>query len=367
MKKSIETTSLYLDIHSIIKVWAPDIPKEICNFLNKRLGSFTLSSYHNPEEADILLLQLKENPMLDSSLNRWNSLYGFWFTEYEKQLAIVFNYKGKSDVVIIFSKVIKILYTNRPKMSRRLYGILLFCLKLAINSKNGVLFHGAIARKGNNSVLLTGHRGTRKTMLLLTMLKNGWDYLSDDKFVLHNHNAYLFQNFIALQDHHFEALPWLREKMPVNRRFSKLSALLRKNAGTFAQKHVHKHLLHGIDRFCNPSVHIQGDELFPSCKILNSVRPSTVIALFTGPVFNIEVVSKTDIIDELALIMRLISDDSNALECMLALYDSRFRYNMKEIIADNLNKLDFYKLTIPNNCDVDWVFQEVNKCLKQVS
>lgn len=361
----MSTKSLYLNIHNLIHVWAPNIPQNVSNYLRSQLGIFPVCSDNKPEEIDIHLIQLQEAPKLASSVNRWNSLYGFCLSEYEKQQAVIFNYKGTPDVIVTFSEVIKILYINRPRVSNRLYGILLFCFKLVLNKKNGLLFHGAIAKKEDNSVLLIGHRGTKKTLLLLTMLREEWDYLSDDKFVLHDNNAYSFQPFIKIMNYHFDLLPWLDEIKPGIRRPKNWA--FRKRIGDLAQMHVHKYLLPAVDKYCNPSLDIKVDTLFPACKILHSVKPSTVIVLFIGPGFSFTNVSKKEaVVDEIALIQQLAFQDMNSFENLLALHNSKFRYDIKEIVADNMNGQRFYKLVIPDNYDIDRAYQEVSHCLKQV-
>ena len=366
MVKSINSTSLYLDIHSLIKVWAPDMPHEISRYLNNHLGLFSAEPCGNRKEVDILLLQLQEFPTLTSSAYQLNSLYGFWLTEYQNQQAVVFNYRGEPDIIVIFSDTIKIFYNKRLKVSSKLYGILLFCFNLVLQKKNGLLFHGAAAKDENNCILLTGHRGAKKTIFLLAMLRNGWDYLSDDKFILHDTNAYLFQTFIPILNHHFDSLPWLAEIIQNNEKFRR-KAKLRKIVRNSAQRDLPSYLFPSIERFLyDPSLIIEVNKLFPTCKLIPSAKPSVVIVLSIGPQFKFESTSKNEIIDEMLAIQMLAFHKFSSLAYLFPLYNKSYKYDLKNILDRNLIDPKFLKLTIPDDYSFDRVHNDIKQCLKQV-
>jgi hypothetical protein len=367
MAKSINNSQLYLDIYSLIRVWGPNMTYELSRYLLNQLGLFSVETTGKLQDIDILLLQLEEVPVLTSSEQRLNLIYGFVITEYQNQQAIIFNYRGGADIIAIFSDNIKIFYRNRIGISKKLYGILLFCFNLVLNKKNGLLFHGAIAKNENNGILLAGHRGTKKSMLLLTLLRNGWDYLSDDKFILHNNNSYLFQSFIPLRGHHFNSLPWLAELNKNSEKFIRRSKL-REKARNYSIRKLPGYLQPTVERFFgDPSITVYINKLFPSSNLIQSTRPSKVFVLLTGSQFRLENIPRDKIIDEIITVQKLLFHKYSQLEYLLSIYNKSFKYDIKKILDKNLPDQMFFKLTVPDDLDISSVYQEVIHCLKQVS
>jgi len=358
--------SLYLDIFSILRVWAPDLPGNIRELFCSQLGRFARETANAPEKPDILFLPIIESPPITKASEQMSDLFGFYIADYQGGKSVVFTHKGRPDFIVVFSEPIQVFYQNRPRLVWRLYGVFLFCLRLALIRKNGLLCHGTIAEREGCSVLFTGHRGIKKTLLLLTMLRHGWDYLSDDKFVLHNGEAHIFQSFLVLRDHHFEALPWLMDVISEHRQFMRWSAL-RKGLRRFMRSHLPKKLLPVSDKLFNPMLQVEVNSLFPGCKVLTSAKPSVIILLQLGIKFDIIKTSREEIINDMALIQRLAFQESIVLEDMIALYESRIRHDIPGLISRNLESNTFLKVILPGDCNLDLVYGEVERCLGQPS
>ena len=366
MANSKNKKSLFFNLHSLIKIWAPNVPKEVNGFLISQLGHFIIKPRNKTKKVDIILLELNKLPVFKWSMDRWDSLFGFYLTEYQGQDALVFNYKGKPDVIVSFSETINLFYLNRPNVCRKIYAILLFCIDLSLNKKDGLLLHGAVVKNEKHCLVLMGHRGTKKTMLLLTMLRDGWDFLSDDKFILFNSTAYLFQPTVPLRGHHFDSLPWLTEIVSDKQKIMKWSAAKR-GLAYLSRRYVHKHLLPAMDKFLNPSLVISADILSPTCKIISSATPSIFIAIIMGNAFKLKNISKGDIIEKMTLIQRMSFYEFGQAEYMLHLYKKNLKYDIKNIIESNLCCNHFFVLTIPDDFDINQTYQELRKCIKQVS
>jgi len=366
MEKKVDFTSFNLNIHSIIKVNAPDMPQNISRYLSRRFSLFTVGNECvEGEKADILMMRLKHTPVRTSTGDHMNLLYGFWITGYEGRHAIVFNYKGKPDIVLSISDNIKIFYSNRKRAANKLYGLLLYCINVALNKKNGLLFHGTMVKNENNHILFVGHRGAKKTLLLLKMLSDGWDYLSEDKVVMHNNNTYLFQDFIVVRNHHLELLPWFANAVQEKKGLKKWSPL-RKKIRMFSQKHFPKYVHSVIEKYCNPLININVNTIFPSAQIIQSAKPSIVIVMFTGSEFEFVAASKNDMIESISSNQRILFNNCSMFENLLNFYNGKSEYNLNKVISDNLNDQTFFKLTIPGDCEIEWLYQKIKHCLSRL-
>ena len=357
---------MFFNLHSLIKIWAPNVPIEINSFLSRQLGHILTEPQNKTDESNIFLLELNKPPVFKKSFERWDSLFGFYLTQYQGQDAIVFSYKGKPDIIVSLSDTIEIYYLNRPNICHKLYGTILFCINLSLNKLDGLLLHGAAVKNEKHCLVLTGHRGTKKTMLLLTMLRDGWGFLSDDKFILLNSSAYLFQPTVPLRGHHFNTLRWLSEIVSDKQQLIKWSATKRRLL-CLARRHVHKHLLPAVDRFLNPSLVVPADIFSPMCKIVYSSTPSMFIAIFAGNKFELRDIPRDDFIEKMSIIQQMASHEFAQTECMLHLYNRESGHNLKNIIDKNICCHHFFRLTIPGDFDINQAYQELMKCIRQVS
>ena len=369
MEKSLKKTSLFFDVHSLITVRAPDMPDQVGNTLIKQLKLF-ISDLDTKSDhvlnADIVMLMRKPDRSLELPKNDTNTNYGFWITEYNGEQAIIFTYRNKPDIIVTISHLIKIFYVNRPRVAGKLYSILLFCFHLALYKKNGLLFHGAVATKKDNCVVLLGSRGSKKTMFLLSMLKDGWDYLSEDKFILHNNRAYIFQSSTPLRDQHFLLLPWLANLLPDSAKLKK-KLEFRKWARTVFFKYAPQYLLHPMKKYYNPSITIDVNKLFPDSKVISSAKPSIIIMISSGNQFDFKSVSRGSIIGEINTLHHLIMNAiSQELIPLLFLYNQNYKYDFETIVNSSFSDQQFFKLTIPVNSDMENIYKDFTSCLNQV-
>ena len=103
---------------------------------SERLGAFVQNPQQYSGDADILLVPSKGMLRLPKASQQMDSLYGFSIANYQGQVSATFSHRGQQDIVIVISDQFKILFRIRPGIERRLYGILLFCIKTAFVNKN---------------------------------------------------------------------------------------------------------------------------------------------------------------------------------------------------------------------------------------
>lgn len=360
---------LYLDIHSLIKVSSPPMPDEVSRYTREKLNLFLTDAPITEKDSDIFISRLESCHAFEWANYHVNLKYGFLITEGNGETAVIFSYRARPDVIVILSKPIRVLYSEREKISDRLFDALMFCFNIVLCKKNGMFFHGAVAEKEGRAVLLTGPFGTKKSLLLLAMLKDSWNFISDDKFILHGGNAYILYPEIMVRAYYLKYLPWLESIIPDVKNFKKAEAF-REWIRVFASRHLPAPLFPVLSKFYDPyaPVNINTDVLFHDCKIMKSGKVSAVVLLSDGHNLEITKMSKTEMIEHLAAVQRLISYEESKISSLrerLSLRDSSFRCSIYDIINSNFSDQAFFKLTMPSDCDMDDALRELNHCLSQ--
>lgn len=369
MTKTAIDKPLYLDIHSLIKVSSHPMPDEISRYTREKLSLFLTNAPITEGESDIVISKIEPHYSFGWTDYHFNLEYGFRITEYKGETAVIFAHRARPDVVVILSDPIRIFYVERQGISDKLYDALVFCLQITLLKRGGLFFHGAVAKREGSTVLLAGPFGSKKSMLLLTMLRDNWNFISDDKFILHGGNAYMLNPIIMLRDYYLEFLPWLEDIVPDVKKFKKAEAyraLIRK----FAVRHLPASFFPLLRKFYDPfvPVNINVSALFPAFKTIMSARISVVVLLSAGPELKVTEVPRSDILEDLAAVQRLINYEElrfSLLKEQLFLQEKTFRCTIDDIIDGNFNDQVFFKLTLPINCDMNLAYLELNRCLVQ--
>ena len=69
---------------------------------------------------------------------------------------------------------------------------------MAFQRQGRALLHGAVFRREEMGLVLFGQRGIGKTQLALNLLRKGWKYVADDKFLLEDGVAHSYQQSLLL-------------------------------------------------------------------------------------------------------------------------------------------------------------------------
>lgn len=351
--------SLSLSIHSLVTINAFELPEKVKDYLLERLGSFVIADNKDSADITIKLLPDSHNFTLSESL-----IYNFWLTEFQGQKTIAFTYRGEAVIAVVLSEHMSILFRPVKKIAEKLYTLLLYCIHLQLLRRNALLFHGALAvsKNKNKRVVLTGPRSSKKTSLLLNLLRDGWHYLSDDKFILNKQNAYCFQGQIILYQHHIDVLPWLLQH------HSNLASLnhwrvVRTRFKHLSLNHLPNCFNQALEPYYNHSLKLSVQELFPGSQIVNCAQPNIVVVLIFGLVFELKLVSLEEVLSDLTSIQSLAFYKFFQFEKVLSLIDSSYTFKLDEIIQTNLKQAQFFKCTIPYDYNIEQAYKELSICL----
>ena len=76
-----------------------------------------------------------------------------------------------------------------------LYNALHIPMGCIFAQKNNLVFHGAIAEKHNKCFMFVGDPGAGKSSLLMHLIKNGWNFITEDISIINDHNYHCFRSF----------------------------------------------------------------------------------------------------------------------------------------------------------------------------
>ncbi|MBI9092980.1 MAG: hypothetical protein JEZ12_27510 [Desulfobacterium sp.] len=356
---------VYFDCHSLLKIRAPGIPGKLNQLLCRELGRFVTKHLGSPARADIVMEPVANIPEPAAFSHHMASRFGFRVIHSRGSVAAVFEHRGTPDVMVVFSDPVKIFYRDRIGIERRVYAMVLFSMMRVLNKKNSLLCHGAVVRHHKNAFLLAGPRGTGKTMLVLSLLRRGWDYLSDDKFMLRDNTAHIFQPFIVLRGHHFSALPWLGALDPGYDGFARNA-----RRQTRIQEQITRFLprkwLPSLDRFLNPCIRVGADAFSRQTRILDSVKLSAGVLLCHGSQFTAARVSRGAFLNGFGLIQQMAAREFSDLEKMINYHDPGLGTDAGVILDQNMAADTFVKITLPPDKRPDAMATEVAKCLEQL-
>ncbi len=363
MEQKVNENPYLLSIHSLVKVWAPALRADIQANIDGRLGRFAVKKVIKPKQPDIVIEKLTErDPALDELASIMGKHNNSWFTEFNGSDAVVFKYRERPDVIVTLSNPIRILYYERPGVADRVYGSLFLAVQIALCRKGAILFHGAVLKKGRKTVILTGASGSRKSIVALCMLKNGWDFLSDDKCILKDEKAFCFQKPI-LDEFHLKVLPWLPYLIEDSVKILE-KARKKKRIKSYSEQHLPSYLLPAVKRFYRSSLMLDIQDIFPEAKLLKSAKPTHTIMLGTGPELKIKEVAHKRALKDLSLIHTLfLGECEHLLECH-SLYNGEVSYDFDKLIKSNFTGLKLLRLTMTELCDFEEVYRLIEKTLK---
>jgi GTPase SAR1 family protein len=356
---------LWIDIHSIIRVKVHEYNKTLYNILEKYYATFFHEKGNESERFDIILSQLRNK---DEYAMHYQSKYfvSFWIKKIDGEVCIVFGYRGMPDTVIVLSNPIRLLYTIRKGFAGILFDRIVDAIHFALIRKRGVLFHGAVMSKGNMCILIVGPSGMGKSILVIDMLKDKWDYISEDKFILLNHKAYLFRPYIPIKDYHIRFFPELLERdlLSKNRRSYFFS---RKWLKSFIFKYFPEDIISRVEGLYSPTHFAQVNEIFPDCKVIYSAKPNISVILKPGFETKFSLQDRETALQDILTLQWLAFPDFEMVIRTLSLFGYENQNEINNSIIDNLKDIQIFNMMASYNEDPRMLYRSLQKGLESIT
>jgi len=295
-----------------------------------------------------------------------HSPYKMAAMRYEGKMGMALAYQDTPDIVFVPSKPLTIYYTPRKGVFGRLYVLLLFAIQLVLRRKNALLFHGAAAVRDSLCVILTGLRGSGKSQLFLQMLHDDWHYLSDDKFILHDGQALMFQPLIGISDHHFSLQPWLTDQLHGKSKvkYCELSRNIRGATQRLSMHLMPKFIYDIALRYFKPVMQADVRTLFPQSELIYQKRIDRMVVLHCDQHLHCKRDKSLKSLEDIIAVQKLVFYSMGPFERLLYFcMEGEPIPQVSDVIKDNIEKIPLYKMGLPFGEDIEEGYEKLLRCL----
>jgi len=338
-------------------------PPSISNLVQKQWSRFATPIAINKPSIIAHPVDILYDTKLHRPLGTGVQPYTFQITD--KGAVALFYYRGKPDLQVCWCATgIRVDYHPRPGMANRLYGVLLWLLQNTFNKEGAALLHGAVIvpKDTNSAVLLTGPRGSGKTLLLLTLLKNAkGSYLAEDKTILFKNQVFCFHNDVPIQDHHIEALPWLVEQSTAINQLARYR-LRRMRRRRFLEHHLPSYLLSRFEKWVMGSASVPVNTLMGRNDSVKKAPLHRILILTPGDAFVVRECSRSQGIAALMCIQEQTLGTFSRLQQHLFLWSQKHASSPITALNEIEKTVSFFRVDLPSDWNPVEIAEELRLC-----
>ncbi len=244
---------------------------------------------------------------------------------------------------------------------RRTYGLILLAIDLALRQKGGTLFHGVCLLRDDRCVILYGARGSSKTLIGLSLMREGWDYVADDKFILSDGTAHLFEDVLGIRDHHVRKLPWLTEHL--HGQDGVASATLHKMISEAGNRFVPKRYTTPWQRKWDERHDVKVTQAFPDIRAVEAASPDVCVHLRPSNRLHMQPLDDEDF-HLAAAVQHMKFQEVHPLEDLLITFCNSTRPEPHQLLTNNLADTDMYQLETSDQVSAGQMAMEVDRCVE---
>ncbi|NKN33900.1 hypothetical protein [Marichromatium bheemlicum] len=344
-------TDLELALYQRVHIRLQHLPTSHNSVVCARLGHFLVAPGHHP--ADVLCAPMPEGAAVLRHLAPKVAPQQVTTVWFEGRRVLFYSHRGDPDLILDPGTPIRLFVARRAGVVKRFYNALLFAIHLSATRHGGLLLHAAALRDpAGRTALVLGPRRSRKTHLTLQLLHQGWDYLADDKLLLLDRRAHLFERRLIIRRHHLGALPWLATRLdhpsaPLMVRSHRLRRLLERLQHQ-AARHIDEKLQPRLQPLLDPAATCDLSQVFPDNRILSSARPDALFILAPGVDLDCVPLAPATQLSQLVAIEQLYLAGMGPLDAM-----SRYAApetappELSTLLAENLGEIPGFMLSLP--------------------
>lgn len=353
---------LWLDFHGIIKVRGRGLSSAHAATLKKNFPQFLKQSPVEEGTYDIEIQPMDEEVFryLDVNLHKKFARLQLDFDRDDEPL-VTMSYRGALDMVIQSREKVVLQFRPRNGGFGKFILCVHLCIIIALYRKNAMLFKGAVVSRGDCPIVLSGMSGAGKTSIMLHLLNDGWDYLSDNTYLLSDGHAHLFRKRVVFNYYHLTAFPevfsqaeYLPEQKKARSRLRRQQFAVRRLPALLQREERFK-------RFLDPFLVRQPEELYPQCKILRRARPKVYLILRSGHTFRVRPIPREEAVRRLAVMHHLTWQAFHPLNYTVELSRGKPLYSLHEVVEANTHETFFHEVTLPGDGDLAAAYLKLKK------
>lgn len=315
---------LTLDIQGLVRIRVADPPAALVRQLRRDMSLFLVSSSAAAASAsaafDIVVEPFRSETQPKVLATTQGTVMRFAEVEGSEGRGIGTIDRGRLTTALIPAEPLRVGYDLKRAGPRRIYGLIQQALRLALARRGCALLHAACLNDGRHTILLVGGRGTGKTRIVLGLLREGWNYVADDKVLLADGRARLYEPWIGVRDWHLDACSWVAERLPtpVARAKRPIRRHVRRYIRSLGNRWLGKRLAGPWQERWNPASNVPVEVLFPRTSILSDQRVDAVVHLRPTRDFDIRELAAEPLMRRVAAIQRSAVQDWYPFDELLA-------------------------------------------------
>jgi hypothetical protein len=330
-----QQASIFLQTPQAIIIELADISEDLKAQLLHRLDHIAKGCAALPSQAVDIVIRRQQHRFATLDHRAWqmNALYGCYVTNINGVATVFLLNDSKPFCQISFAQQITIELDQQLSQIKPLYDLIIFCIRYQLEQHQYFLLHGGVYIKNQRPLILLGQRGSRKTLIGLNLLKQGWDYLAEDKFVVNQQGIYQYDNYFTLNAYHFELLPWLLEQYPQARRFQRWSRV-RKLMGKTAKSVLPQKLHPNVHRVFNKGLDCHIEQLFPHTNRAEKINTEVKVMLLSHQYQRQKIelcpLPREHLLDQLVQLQQLAFAQYNQLSSLVKLASQQMAFDLTE-------------------------------------
>lgn len=362
----VQQTCLMLQTQQDISVQLSDLSSALAAQITAKLAHIASPKTTAIDGICDIVLQTQQHtfPALAPHAQQMNAIYACYVQNIQGIANLFLFNKGHVCCQVCFAHPITVQFDPKRLSLSRLYNLIIFCIRYLLQQSQHFLIHGGVYIKQQRPLLLLGQRGSKKTLIGLSLLKLGWDYLCEDKFIVKDQTITCYDSHFILNDHHFELLPWLIQQYPAAKKFRQ-GACMRHWVRSIAKTLLPAHLLPGSDRLLNKGLSCVMQDIFPGSHQIKMTRsPVSVLLLCHQAGINqgkISPLSRQQMISQLVLLQQLAFSQYNQTMALIRLCQQVPTISLANQLHCHFPAGKFAKLAFDHSHDLDPLVKMINQ------
>jgi hypothetical protein len=199
----------------------------------------------------------------------------------------------------------------------------------------------------------------------LSLLRHGWDYLADDKLVLKEGTAHLFESHIAIRDHHLRGMPWLGKRMGAAEKPQQWRLKARALAAELGRRILPKRYVTSWIRRWDRRHARPADKLFPEVDLLTDARPDLLVYLSPARGCSATRSETRRTFHRIAAVQQMMFEAFTPMEEMVRAFCDADLPDPSEILKRNIDGLPTVQLDVGPSAGHTKFAREFELCLAQ--